>query len=237
MSNNTHVLPDLEETVTATGRWLAALARLSDEDVGAPSLLPGWTRGHVLCHLSRNADAVTNLVEWAATGEERPMYPSQEARDAAVEAGARRPAAAHLEDATQSAERFHRAARALPPDRWDTAVSRLPGGPPFPVRRVGSMRRIEVEVHHADLGSTYTATDWPQDFLDHLLTRRHRELQADGVALELALTDRRTSLVTSPGGPRVSGATADVVWWLLGRGSGDRLACSEDRLPDLGKWA
>lgn len=237
MPSDPHVLPHLEETVAATGRLLATVATLSDEDVGAPSALPGWTRGHVLAHLSRNADAVTNLVQWAVTGEERPMYPSQEARDAAVEASAGRPAAQHLEDARKSAERFHRAARELPPDRWDAEVTRLPGGPPFPVRRVGPMRRIEVEVHHADLGTTYAAADWPQDFLDHLLARRRWELEADGVAVELELTDRRTSVVTSPGGPRVSGATADVVWWLLGRGSGARLACSEDRLPDLGRWA
>ncbi len=237
MSSDPHVMPHLEETVAATERWLATVAQLSDEDVAAPSVLPGWTRGHVLAHLARNADALTNLVHWAATGEERPMYPSQEARDAAVEAGAARPVAQHLEDARQSAERFHRAARGLHPDRWDAEVTRLPGGPRFPVRRAGPMRRTEVEVHHADLGTTYTAADWPQDFVDHLLARRRWELEADGVAVELGLTDRRTSVVTLPGGPRVSGATSDVVWWLLGRGSGDRLACSEGQLPDLGRWA
>jgi maleylpyruvate isomerase len=98
------------------------------------------------------------------------------------------------------------------------------------------MRLTEVEVHHADLGTAYTAADWPDDFVDHLLGRRQRELAAAGVPLTLELTDRDSSLDVGPGGPRVSGATADVVWWLLGRGTGERLACSEPRLPDLGRW-
>jgi maleylpyruvate isomerase len=30
-----------------------------EADVRAPSLLPGWTRGHVLSHIARNADGIT----------------------------------------------------------------------------------------------------------------------------------------------------------------------------------
>ncbi len=236
MTAHVGVLPHLEETVVATTRWLATLAASSDAELRAPSLLPGWTRGHVVAHLCRNADAVTNLVTWAATGHESPMYASQEARDAAVDADAGRHLAVQLADARESADRFLTAARALRPDRWEVEVTRVPGSAPFPVRRVGAMRRTEVEVHHADLGTAYTAADWPRDFLDHLLGRRRRELAAAGVPLALELTDRGEEVVTGPGGPRVSGATADVVWWLLGRGTGERLACSEARLPDLGRW-
>src|SRR5215213_2212164 len=114
------LLPHLPETDAASRRLLAGLAELSDAHLRAPSLLPGWTRGHVVTHLCRNADAVTNLVEWAATGDERPMYASQAARDAAIEAGAGRPVAEQLADAEESAERFLAAARDLPAERWDT---------------------------------------------------------------------------------------------------------------------
>jgi maleylpyruvate isomerase len=230
------VLPHLAETIEATRRLLATLDRLDDADLREPSLLPGWSRGHVVAHLCRNADAVTDLVEGVVTGDLRPMYASQQARDADVEAGAGRPAAEQRADAAASAERFHAAARALPADRWEVGVSRVPGSPPFPVRRVGPMRRTEVEVHHADLGTTYGAADWPDDFLDHLLGRRRRELSEAGVALTLVLTDRDGTVTTLAGGPEVSGRTADVVWWLLGRGAGEGLACSDDRLPDLGRW-
>src|SRR5688500_6330775 len=113
-STDPDLLPDLPETAAATRRLLAALAGLTDADLRAPSLLPGWTRGHVVTHLCRNADAMTNLAVWAATGEERPMYPSQAVRDADIEAGAGRPAAAQLADAEESADRFLRAAAAVP---------------------------------------------------------------------------------------------------------------------------
>jgi maleylpyruvate isomerase len=212
---DSEVLPHLPETEAATRRLLATVHALTDDELRAPSLLPGWSRGHVVAHLCRNADAVTNLVRAAATGEELTMYPSQEARDAAVEAGATRPAPVQAADAEESAERFSTAARALAADRWEVGVRRVPGGPSFPVRRVGAMRRTEVEIHHADLMAGYAA---------------------DGVALTLELTDRDAREVTAPGGPRVAGATADVVWWLLGRGTGERLACSDARLPDLGRW-
>ncbi len=233
------VLPHLDETQAATHRWLATLAALSDADLRAPSVLPGWTRGHVVAHLCRNADAVANLVAWAATGEQRPMYASQAARDADIEAGAGRPASVQLADARESAARFAAAARALPPERWEVAVSRLAGGEPFAVRRVAAMRRTEVEVHHADLGVAYSAADWPPDFAEDLLGRRRRELAAAEVHLTLELTDQGEEVVTGPpgrAGPRVSGTTPDVLWWLLGRGNGERLACSEPRLPDLGRW-
>ena len=54
-----------------------ALGRLVPEDFAGPSLLPGWTRAHVLAHVAGNADALVNLLTWARTGEETPMYASQ----------------------------------------------------------------------------------------------------------------------------------------------------------------
>jgi len=59
----------------------------------APSLLPEWSIGHIVTHLARNADGFRNLLIWARTGAETPMYPSEESRDRDIEAGARRSAA------------------------------------------------------------------------------------------------------------------------------------------------
>ena len=39
------------------------------------SRLPGWSRGHLLSHLARNADGVRGMVEGAIVGEEREQYP------------------------------------------------------------------------------------------------------------------------------------------------------------------
>jgi maleylpyruvate isomerase len=51
-----HAIPHLAETEAATARYLQALTVLRGADVRAPSLLPEWSRGHVITHVSRNAD-------------------------------------------------------------------------------------------------------------------------------------------------------------------------------------
>jgi maleylpyruvate isomerase len=81
----------------ATQRMLKTAGTLSDDEVMQPSLLPGWTRGHVLARLAGNAEALRNLLIWARTGVRTPAYASQQARDEAIEAGAGRTAAELLD--------------------------------------------------------------------------------------------------------------------------------------------
>lgn len=73
---------------TTTARLAATAAALTDDQVREPSLLPGWSRGHVLTHVARNADGLRNLLIWARTGVETPQYPepgrSAATRDDAV---------------------------------------------------------------------------------------------------------------------------------------------------------
>jgi maleylpyruvate isomerase len=228
--------PHLDETVVATARYLDALTVLPDDQVRAPSVLPGWTRAHVITHLSRNADALAKALDGALSGEVRAMYSSQEQRDADIEAGADRSAAELRDDAVASAGRWHRSADELHASHLDALFSRVPGGPTWPVSRAGAMRRIEVEVHHADLGAGYTAENWPTDLLADLMARRRSELAASGPALEWFATD--TGERWSAGeGPLVTGRAADLVWWLLGRGSGEHLQSTHGALPQLGRWA
>jgi uncharacterized protein (TIGR03083 family) len=68
----------LDRLAAATGLLLATAAALGDAEVRGPSLLPGWSRGHVLTHIARNADGLGNLLRWARTGAETPMYASAE---------------------------------------------------------------------------------------------------------------------------------------------------------------
>ena len=96
----------LDRLAAATGRLLATASALSDAQAREPSLLPGWTRGHVLCHIARNADGMVNLLNWARTGTETPMYASAESRTADIEAGAGRHAAELTADVRESAARF-----------------------------------------------------------------------------------------------------------------------------------
>ena len=75
------------------------IADLSDEAAARPSLLPGWTIGHLVTHLARNADSVVRRLSAAADGELVTQYeggPPARSRD--IEAGAGRPAAELLRD-------------------------------------------------------------------------------------------------------------------------------------------
>ena len=101
MDDANDVLAALE---SATGRLLDGIASLSDAAATQPSLLPGWSRGHVLTHIARNADGLRNLLIWARTGTETPQYPSRQARDEAISAGSGRPAGQLAADLRTSSE-------------------------------------------------------------------------------------------------------------------------------------
>jgi maleylpyruvate isomerase len=232
----TDTFPHLDETVVATARYLATLERLTDDDLRAPSALPGWTRAHVVAHVARNADALSNLLRGAARNEMAEMYPSQEQRDAELEQSASRGAAELLEDSVAACGRWHQAANELHAGQLDNLVRRTPDDErTWPVRRVFILRRTEVEVHHADLLMGYTAADWPADFHAALMKRRARELTDAGLALRWRTTD--TGETWESPVPEVSGSSGDLLWWLLGRGSGDGLTSSTGSLPALGSWA
>src|SRR5437763_14459256 len=84
----------LDRLAAATERVLATATALSEAQAREPSLLPGWSRGHVLTHIARNADGMVNLLRWARTGTQTPMYASAASRAADIEAGPRAPAGA-----------------------------------------------------------------------------------------------------------------------------------------------
>ncbi|MBO0807600.1 MAG: maleylpyruvate isomerase N-terminal domain-containing protein, partial [Actinobacteria bacterium] len=153
----------------ATGRLLGTIAGLTEAQARAPSLLPGWTRGHVLTHIARNADGLANLLRWARTGTQTPMYASSAARDADIEAGAGRPAAELAADVRESASAFADEAARVPADSWTVLVTRTPGGAGFPARQALLRRRSELEIHHVDLGAGYRPEDWPADFVAEAL--------------------------------------------------------------------
>src|ERR1044072_8833933 len=102
----------------ASARLLRTAENLNPAAGADPSLLPGWTVGHLLTHVARNADAYTNLLTWARTGVETPAYASPDARQAGIEAGAGRPLAEQIADIRDAHERFCDASAAMPADAW-----------------------------------------------------------------------------------------------------------------------
>jgi maleylpyruvate isomerase len=237
----------LAEIRAATGRLLARIAGLTDAQAREPSLLPGWSRGHVLTHIARNAGGLASVARWARTGTGTPMYASDASRAADIEAGAARPASALVADVRESAAAFAREAELVPADAWSTLVRRTPGSPPFPAREALTRRLGEVELHHADLCLGYGWQDWPQEFVQASFPR---------VAGSWAgRADAPPCWISTPGGgmlpvgaageggpasrcPVVTGPLPCLLAWLTGRSRGEGLTVEPaGRLPPLPVWA
>ncbi len=222
------------EVDRATERLLHTLRDLSDKDASAPSLLPGWTRGHVLTHLARNADGCANLLRWASTGVVTPKYASVEQRDADIEAGAGRPAADLVTDVAGSGRRLAAAAAAVPAAGWSAIVD----GAPAEVVLWSRLR--EVEVHHVDLDLGYGPTDWPAAFAHRLLHEVTHDLngRTQVPAFVVHATDLGHDMaIGAPGGPTVVGGSAALAAWLIGRAAGAGLTVEPaGDLPSLPEW-
>jgi maleylpyruvate isomerase len=217
----------------ATARLLDTATALNG-DPSAPSLLPGWSRGHVLTHVARNADGLVNLLTWARTGVVTPQYASREQRDADIEAGAGRPWEVLVADIRDSAARFADAAAMLDVHAWARLLD-LPHGP-SPVALVPWRRLREVEVHHVDLDAGYTPADWPESFA-------HRVLHEITSGVEdISLTLRPDHLghplkVGDGGKPEVSGPAYALAAWLAGRSPGTDLTVEPPGpLPVVPEW-
>ncbi len=141
---------------------------LTDDAARGGSLLPGWTRGHVVTHLARNADGNRNMVEGAIAGDEREQYPGgAERRAADIEDGAGRSAAELLADLGSSHDALVAAWDRLPDDGWERiGISFALGARPI-IDGLASRRR-ELLVHLVDLDVRFDPTDLPADFVaDH----------------------------------------------------------------------
>ena len=64
---------DIVRVADANERFLDAIEGLTDDQVLRPSLLPGWTVGHVLTHVARNADSHVRRAEAASRRDGRPI--------------------------------------------------------------------------------------------------------------------------------------------------------------------
>ena len=150
-----HDLPTL--LTRHTGLLLGTARRLTEPD--APSLCQGWTRGHILTHLARNADGLSALVRAASEGTGEPMYASDAEREADIDAGADRPLPELIADLESSAQRLHTLLPRLEEVDPGFTVERTPGGLRFKAAALPWMRLREVVYHHVDLAAGFTFAD------------------------------------------------------------------------------
>jgi maleylpyruvate isomerase len=226
---------------SATERLRQTAAGLSDQQAREPSRLPGWSRGHVLTHVARNADSLRNLLIWARTGIVTPQYADADEREQGIAAGAGRPPAELLADLDASAAALAAEAASLRADDWAAEVRGLHGDPHaawFTMWR----RLTEVEIHHVDLGAGYGPDDWPMPFATACLERVAADF-ADAEAPAARLRSPDATLVLQIGSPdatpavEISGPATALLAWLTGRSSGTGLAAAPPGpLPALPPW-
>lgn len=219
---------DLASVRDATERLLTATGKLDNASVARPSRLPGWTRGHVLAHLARNADALVNVLEG------RPMYASGDTRDADIERDAPRALDVQLADVRDSAARFQDAGAA--PADWSRTVE-LRNGVRDSAARVPFRRWAEVELHHVDLGIGYELEDLPAEFTQREIEFLAGRFTGHPDVPPTRFTDGthawRTGNEADEPGPAVTGARADLLGWLAGRRDGSGLTVEGGWLPAL----
>lgn len=210
----------------ATARLLDTVRTLDGNGLAAPSRCDGWTRGHVVTHLARNADAYRNLLTWARTGVKTPAYASPEAREKGIADGAGRPHEEQLADLTTACDLLRESIDSMPAEAWTAQIEWASTGP-VPAARVVWSRVCEVELHHVDLDAGYGPADWPASFALRLLHD-----PATPRAATLVAEDGAT-LLSVPDAPVVTGPVHLLAAWLTGRGDGTGLTGD---LPSLEAW-
>lgn len=219
-------------------RFRATLAQLSDDELSAPSALPGWTRRHLLSHVGHNAHAIRNLVRSAATGEPTPMYATPTTRAREITGGATwepqrlRSFIETEQDAlTAALQQLHHGQLAV-----DVVTAQ---GRHVPSAVLPWLRTRELWIHAVDLGHDATFSGFPPPLLDELIldvVRWRGEVRGERVLVRP--TDR--SLVPDIDEQMhriwIEGDTADLARWLTGRGGVNIRTSDSSALPVLSAW-
>jgi maleylpyruvate isomerase len=222
--------PEWGRLADSAARFAGTAQTLTDDDLGAASALPNWTRAHVLTHVAQTADSRTGLLRAAQAGRVGQQYPSEQVRADAIEAGARLPAAVIRADVHRAVTECLTAIREHPGQLWDAPAIWLGVGR-RPVRRAVPSLRRELEYHHVDLAAGYRPADWPDDFVATELSRVTAMMDGRADAPPMTLAEpARLHIGTRPP-VDVTGPPAAILAWLSGRSDGSDLEPDGAALP------
>jgi maleylpyruvate isomerase len=210
------VTPPLAAVAAAHQQLNDVLTDLTDAQVAQPTLLPGWTRGHLLAHITDAARARARVVEHALRGKHVDMWIPGE-RDAIIETTASRTAAEHRAAVAEHAGHLDEVWAGV--DDWS-----LPG-----FTSAVFTRWREVWIHLVDLDLGVRPAGWTADFSCHAVDFLQARLPT-GVAAVATDLPRRWGT-----GIEVSGTVRDLAAWLAGRDAATP-PVSAAALPDLGPW-
>lgn len=226
LQNQLQAVPDAD-----TKAWLTA-------DSG----LPDWSRGHVVSHLLGNLEGLRNLVEWARTGVETPMYESKDARDTAIQERSSWPMSQLLKGLITTAADFAEKCAMLA-EPVGTRVVRLGSGGAAEAWELPMLRVREIEIHRVDLADTYHPADWSKAFTLRTMGQiqpamaERRKLPVS----QLRATDTGRVWDCAEQGPLLWGAEAELLAWLIGRPAsrlrlGSPIASEDRDIPTAPRW-
>lgn len=164
MAPDIDVRIDFDGCAAATALLLQTIDGLTDEQARRPSLLPGWSIGHVLTHVARNADSVVRMVEAAQRGEIVAQY-AEGQRDREIEDGSGRPGRELVDDVRSAVAAVARTWAATSDEVWATGSCKVRSGD-CPINLVPLRRWREVEFHHADLGLGFSYADMSRAYIE-----------------------------------------------------------------------
>lgn len=214
-----------------TARLLVTAASL--DDPAAPSLCAGWSRGHVLSHVARNADGLTALIRSAVDGTGEPMYPSSQARDADIDAGADRPPRELADDVERTAVGLAAQLPRLGAEHTDIRLERTPGVYLIPAGRIPFMRLRELVYHHVDLDAGFGFADLEPGLVRLFVEDEVQRLRAGDDVPDVTLrTPDGDEWTTGVGTASVTGSAAALLGWLA---RGLTTGVAGDPLPRLPK--
>jgi maleylpyruvate isomerase len=157
---------DLIGIASAHRQLLADVSAWGDVEMALASGLPGWSRGHVLTHLARNADSFLRLLTAAGRGEVADQYPGGVAqREGDIERGSTRPATEVLADLATACEVVETAFADADEASWSGSGRGLASPPVFELSELPLRRWREVEVHRGDLGGQLTWRSWSEAYV------------------------------------------------------------------------
>jgi maleylpyruvate isomerase len=232
----------LEELRGAADVVAATTAKLTEQDIEAPSELPGWTRGHVLAHLAGISNAMARQVEFAARGETIELYDGgYEGRTRAIESAAGHTLAQHRTDLDAALERaldaFAGLAASAGPAGWRQPIS-YRGGVVFDG---GMALWRELIIHATDLGTGRGPETWSRPFCEQLFDFLAARVPGGNRYVLQPLGLPPVTIGSGGTATVISGMLTDIAAWLAGRtptlGSLRATAAADGvDLPELLPW-
>ena len=206
---------DIARMQRETDMLMATVMSLTEDEMRAPAKVPGWTRAHVVAHLALGADALGNVITWAATGTETPAYPSRQARADAIEELAAQPGEQLKARLEQANARLLEAVAALSGELKAPRIAVFSGE--IDALSIPARRTTEVVIHHDDLDTTW---EWHE---------------ADPEAILDAIEVCVERLQANPDSPGMTITAGEGEQWVIGDGSNQVRGYYDELLPFLAR--